>query len=318
TSSGQIKTSNTTPEAAHKALPEGYGTTEAALLPRDPNWMFIYWEITENSMKNLRRDHGDDVLKKGRQVIRVYDVSGAADGGQPTKYFDIPVMFEAKSWYVNVQEGGRAYCCEVGLAMQDGSFIGLVKTNTVSQEGGRAYCCEVGLAMQDGSFIGLVKTNTVSLPGGRVSDVTDEKWMAVTADFDKLLQLSGVEYIGKGSGEVAKSLAQRWEMLRAVFSRASSWGVSSMSSQALQRPGEQKPFWLVADCELILYGATEPDAFVTVSGRRVNLNPDGTFSMRFALPDGLVDLPIKALSKDETDSRGIDIKVTRATTTDAK
>ena len=288
TSSGQIKTSNTTPEAAHKALPEGYGTTEAALLPRDPNWMFIYWEITENSMKNLRRDHGDDVLKKGRQVIRVYDVSGAADGGQPTKYFDIPVMFEAKSWYVNVQEGGRAYCCEVGLAMQDGSFIG------------------------------LVKTNTVNLPGGRVSEVTDEKWMAVTADFDKLLQLSGVEYIGKGSGEVAKSLAQRWEMLRAVFSRASSWGVSSMSSQALQRPGEQKPFWLVADCELILYGATEPDAFVTVSGRRVNLNPDGTFSMRFALPDGLVDLPIKALSKDETDSRGIDIKVTRATTTDAK
>ena len=288
TSSGQIKTSNTTPEAAHKALPEGYGTTEAALLPRDPNWMFIYWEITENSMKNLRRDHGDDVLKKGRQVIRVYDVSGADDGGQPAKYFDIPVMFEAKSWYVNVQEGGRAYCCEVGLAMQDGSFIG------------------------------LVKTNTVNLPGGRVSDVTDEKWMAVTADFDKLLQLSGVEYIGKGSGEVAKSLAQRWEMLRAVFSRASSWGVSSMSSQALQRPGEQKPFWLVADCELILYGATEPDAFVTVSGRRVNLNPDGTFSMRFALPDGLVDLPIKALSKDETDSRGIDIKVTRATTTDAK
>lgn len=287
TSSGQIKHSDNAPEAAHKALPEGYGTTEAALLPRDPNWMFIYWEITENSMKNLRREHGDDILKKGRQVIRVYDVTDAA-GGQPTKYFDIPVMFEAKSWYVNVQEGGRAYCCEVGLSMPDGSFLG------------------------------LVKTNTVNLPGGRVSEVTDENWMAVTADFDKLLQLSGVEYIGKGSGEVAKSLAQRWEMLRSVFSRASSWGVSSMSSQALQGPGEQKPFWLVADCELILYGATEPDAFVTVSGRRVNLNPDGTFSMRFALPDGVVDLPVKALSKDETDSREIDIKVTRATTTDAK
>ena len=150
--------------------------------------------------------------------------------------------------------------------------------------------------------------------------MTDEKWMAVTADFDKLLQLSGVEYIGKGSGEVAKSLAQRWEMLRAVFSRASSWGVSSMSSQNLQKPEhqQQKKFWLVADCELILYGATEPDAFVTVSGRKVTLNPDGTFSMRFALPDGVVDMPIKAMSADETDSREIDIKVTRATTTDGK
>jgi len=55
-----------------------------------------------------------------------------------------------------------------------------------------------------------------------------------------------------------------------------------------------------------------------LGGRKVNLNPDGTFSMRFALPDGVVDLPVKAMSKDETDSREIDIKVTRATTTDGK
>jgi len=284
TSSGQIKKDNTAPEAEHKALPGSYGVTEAALMPRDPNWMFIYWEITENSRKNTCSKHGDDVFSKGRQVIRVYDMTG----GETTRYFDIAVRLDAGSWYINVQESGRAYCCELGLVLPDGSFIG------------------------------LVKTNTVNLPAGRVSDVTDEKWMAVSADFDKLMQLSGVEYIGKGSGEVAKSLAQRWEMLRAVFSRASSWGVSSMSSHALQRPEQPKNFWLVADCELILYGATEPDAFVTVSGRKVNLNPDGTFSMRFALPDGVVDLPVKALSKDETDSREIDIKVTRTTTTDGK
>jgi hypothetical protein len=287
TSSGQINKDNTAPEAEHKALPAGYGVTEAALMPRDPNWMFIYWEITENSRKNTCREHGEDVFQKGRQVIRVYDMTSVDGEGQ--RYFDIAVRLDAGSWYVNVQEAGRAYCCELGLVMPDGKFIG------------------------------LVKTNTVNLPAGRVSDVTDEKWMAVSADFDKLMQLSGVEYIGKGSGEVAKSLAQRWEMLRAVFSRASSWGVSSMSSQALHKPEQQaKKFWLVADCELILYGATEPDAFVTVSGRKVNLNPDGTFSMRFALPDGVIDLPVKALSKDETDSREIDIKVTRATTTDGK
>ena len=69
----------------------------------------------------------------------------------------------------------------------------------------------------------------------------------------------------------------------------------------------------MADCELILYGATEPDALVTVSGRKVVLNPDGTFSMRFALPDGNIDLPIKAVSKDETDTRKIEITVTRKT-----
>lgn len=284
TSSGRINKENASPASDYKSLPEGYGSTEAILLPRDPNWMFIYWEITGNSKKEASRVHGADIFQKGRQVIRVHQADAAAGAG---KYFDIPVMHDAKNWYVNVQESGGAYYCEVGLALPDGAFIS------------------------------LVKTNTVNLPAGHVSDVTDENWMAVTADFDKLLQLSGVEYIGKGSGEVAKSLAQRWEMLRSVFSRASSWGVASMSSQSLQKP-EQKKFWLVADCELILYGATEPDAFVTVSGRRVHLNPDGTFSMRFALPDGGMDLPVKAVSKDETDSREIEIKVTRTTTTYGK
>ncbi len=282
TSSGQLNNKNNQPDSDYKSLPESYGNTEAALLPRDPNWMFIYWEITDNSKALIAREHGHDVFEKARHVIRVYDVS--ANDGKDPKYFDIPVMIGARSWYINVQAGGRAYCCEVGLVMPDGRFIG------------------------------IVKTNTVNLPAGRVSDVTDEKWMSVSPDFDKLLQISGVEYIGKGSGEVAKSLAQRWEMLRSVFSRASSWGVSSMSSQALTRPeAAEKKFWLVADCELILYGATEPDAFVTVSGRKVALNPDGTFSMRFALPDGNMDLPVKALSKDETDSRQIEIKVTRKT-----
>ncbi len=282
TSSGQLNNKNNKPDSDYKSLPESYGNTEAALLPRDPNWMFIYWEITANSKANIAREHGHDVFEKARHVIRVYDVSHSSVDGQ--KYFDIPAMIDARSWYINVQDGGRTYCCEVGLVLPDGRFIA------------------------------IVKTNTVNLPTSRVSEVMDEKWMSVSTEFDKLLQISGVEYTGKSSGEVAKSLAQRWEMLRSVFSRASSWGLSSMSSQTLVRPAAaEKKFWLVADCELILYGATEPDACVTVAGRKVTLNQDGTFSMRFALPDGNMDLPVKAVSKDETDSRQISILVTRKT-----
>jgi len=290
TSSSHINREKTQPDSeSGRGLPENYGNTEAALLPRDPNWMFVYWEITDNSRGLLRGEHGPDVFEKGKPVIRVHDMAGAADPGQPPRYFDVPITLDARNWYINVQEPGGSHYCEIGLILPDGRFAA------------------------------IVKTNAVTLPAGRVSEITDEKWLSVSGDFDKLLQLSGVEYIGKGSGEVAKSLAQRWEMLRAVFSRASSWGVSSMSSQALHQPKPaEKKFWLMADCELILYGATEPDARVTVSNRKINLNPDGTFSMRFALPDGGMDLPVKAVSKDETDSREIDIKITRATTTNGK
>ncbi len=279
-SSGSLTDRISQPDTDSRTLPEAYGTTMAALLPRDPNWMYLYWEITPNSKARFAREHGQDVFEKSRQVIRVRDLT--AYNGEAGKYFDVPVMFEAGNWYVHVQEGGRSYSCELGLVLPSGEFAG------------------------------IVKSNTVLLPPGGVSEVTDEKWMAVSEDFDKLLQLSGVEYIGKGSGEVSKSLAQRWEMLRSVFSRASSGGVSSLSSHALQRP-ERKAFWLLADCELILYGATEPGAFVTVGGRRIKLNADGTFSLRFALQDGVTDLPIKAMSKDENDSKQIDIEITRLT-----
>ena len=266
-----------------KSLPRGYGDTEAVLLARDPNWMYVYWEINEKSIAELRENHGNDVFEKARQVIRVYD---AGDGSR-NKYFDMQIMFDARNWYVNVQEGGKSYFCELGLVLPDGSFV-----------------C-------------VVKTNRVNLPSGKVSEITDEKWMSISGDFEKLLQLSGVEYIGKGSGEVAKSLAQRWEMLRSVFSRSASWGASSLSSQKKEKP-EDKGFWLVADCELILYGATQPDASVVVSGRKVKLNPDGTFSMRFALEEGNTDLPIKALSVDGSEKREIEIKVSRATKNDGK
>ncbi len=277
-SSGRINDENIRSGAEPGSLPEAYGTTMAALLPRDPEWLYVYWEIAPDSKARISRAHGHDVFEKARQVLRVYDISPARGGD----HYDIPVILDAKSWYIHVGNGGREYRCELGLVLPDSRFIG------------------------------IVKTNPAHLPAGRVSDVMDEKWMSVSPDFEKLLQLSGVEYIGKGSGEVARSLAQRWEMLRSVFSRAASWGVSSLSRRTREKPGEKK-FRLAADCELILYGSTEPDAGVTVSGRGVKLNPDGTFSMRFALPDGDMILPVKAMSKDESELRGMEIRVVRTT-----
>lgn len=287
-SSSHIKRENTGSTPDQASLPEGYGNTEAVLLPRDPHWLFIYWEITEKTKDGIRRKHGAEIFKKSRQAIRVYEVTDtAATTTGEEKHFDIPVLVEATSWYINVLESSRTYCCEVGLLTPEGGFIS------------------------------LVRTNAAQLPAGRVSDAADDQWMAVTPDFNKLLQLAGVDYIGKGSGEVARSLAQRWETLRSVFSSAAAWGVSSLAPQAREISGRQKrKFWLVADCELILYGATEPGALITVSGRKVNLNPDGTFSMRFALPDGKIDLPVKAISKNGTDTRELEILVSRDTAHD--
>jgi hypothetical protein len=59
--------------------------------------------------------------------------------------------------------------------------------------------------------------------------------------------------------------------------------------------------------------ATEPDARVTFQGRPIPLNPDGTFSFRFALPDGKQNFPIHATNADGDLSRSIEFVVSRET-----
>jgi len=58
-----------------------------------------------------------------------------------------------------------------------------------------------------------------------------------------------------------------------------------------------------ADAELIVYGATEPDATVTIGGRPIKLNPDGTFRFQMSFQDGLIDYPIMAVAADGEQTR---------------
>ena len=75
----------------------------------------------------------------------------------------------------------------------------------------------------------------------------------------------------------------------------------------------EKNFWFNVNAELIIYGATEPNAKVTLGGHEIKLRSDGTFSFRFALPDGKYDLPAVAVSADGTDGRAAELKFSRET-----
>jgi hypothetical protein len=124
-------------------------------------------------------------------------------------------------------------------------------------------------------------------------------------EYWKMFSLSGGFGVGKGSLEVRELIKKRLE------EQISSGGISSGAS-FFRKPAERK-FWLVVNCELIVYGATEPDAKLTVQGKEIKLRSDGTFSLRFALPDGKQVIPVEATSKDGIDYRCITPIVTRKT-----
>jgi len=89
--------------------------------------------------------------------------------------------------------------------------------------------------------------------------------------------------------------------------------VSGISSPGAKAAQPAKGFWFNVNAELIVYGATEADASVTIGGRKIKLRPDGSFSYRFALPDGKYEMPVVAISADETDGRAAEMKFSRST-----
>jgi hypothetical protein len=90
-------------------------------------------------------------------------------------------------------------------------------------------------------------------------------------------------------------------------------GMSSYSFFSSEAPIRPRQFWLVADAELIVYGATEPDASVTIGGRPIKLNPDGTFRFHTSFQDGIQDYPIFAVAADGEQNRAIHMKFERQT-----
>lgn len=89
----------------------------------------------------------------------------------------------------------------------------------------------------------------------------------------------------------------------------SSPGAEFVPSQA----PNPRDFWFRVNAELVIYGATMPDAKVAISGRPIRLRPDGTFSYRFALPDGQYQLRVVAVSPDGIEEREADLQFKRAT-----
>ena len=164
---------------------------------------------------------------------------------------------------------------------------------------GRSWCVDLGLKLSDGRFITILRSNVVQTPLDGPSWITDEEWMIPD---DMFARLYGMGFGLGRSSPVGKAWRERM---------VSSPGIASMASP-VKKP-QKRGFWLRVDCELIVYGATESDAKVTVQGKPINLRPDGTFTLRYYLPNGKQVVPVEAVSADKVEERVITPIVTRET-----
>jgi hypothetical protein len=261
-------------------LPGGYGKDKIVAQVRDPWWLHCHWEVVASTWNNLI-NRLKEMFFSAKRVLRVYDVSHINFNGKNAhRYFDVEVTQEANSWYLDT--GGP----------------------------GRSWVVDYGLKLANGEFITIVRSNVVTTPIDGPSWITDEEWMVPEEMFGRLYGMG----FGLGrTSPVGKAWQERFK--KALFSGVlASPGITSAASPVKKKPKE-RGFWLVVDCELIVYGATEPDAEVSVQGKKIKLRPDGTFTMRYALPDGKQVIPVKAISADKIEERIITPIVTRETKT---
>ena len=114
-------------------------------------------------------------------------------------------------------------------------------------------------------------------------------------------------------GEVVRGRAEQEISAARIVQPAPAGGEAESVSSPLGAPEQRaRGFWFSVNAELILYGATEPDATVTIGGRPLPLRPDGTFSCRFSLPDGEHVVTLSALSA-QGDLRQAELRFSRYT-----
>jgi hypothetical protein len=64
-----------------------------------------------------------------------------------------------------------------------------------------------------------------------------------------------------------------------------------------------REFFMHVNAEVIFYGGTDPQAKVTIAGKPVQLQPDGTFRYHFVFPDNEFEIPVVAVSPDGVETR---------------
>ncbi|MDB6025882.1 MAG: hypothetical protein JWM68_2105 [Verrucomicrobiales bacterium] len=311
-------------------LPEAYGTKELLLTARDPHWLYAHWDLKNEQLRKFNALSVD-----GHLVLRVFKNQIA---GSP--HNETHVHPESRNWFVHVGQGATKYMAELGYYDKSRNWVSISTSRaTFTPPDALSEDISVRFAtiptdMPFEELIKLVKaavSENVPLAEAILQlraegfknlptpeQIASLQWTpAQEKALGSLITMDSVRRLWIGSLEITelirRQLAEQISSIGAAqLERPSSLSVTSLASP-FGGMEKRKGFWFNVNAELIIYGATEHDASVTIGGREIKLRPDGTFSFRFILPDGDFHLPAIATSADGDDSRAADLKFRRKT-----
>jgi ABC-type phosphate transport system substrate-binding protein len=322
-------------------LPGGYGESRIVLMARDPQWAYAYWDIPDDHKQALR-DQGGQQL-----ALRLYDVTDLdLSQGRPHSVQQYGLEEMTRDWYLPIPVSDRDYRAEIGYTTATGNWLVLAQSNAVRIppvypsdeivdqfvtipweepiEGktiplpGKAGLGPIPIHQQmfDMGMPGTAESRIAGSIGGDSSFVFPS---GIGFESNLLGEQPFGAWTASGSGlglGLGETLAGAGLSMSGVGLNMSGVGLnmSGVGFGSFQPPtNKPRNFWLVADAELIVYGATEPDANLTIDGEPVQLNPDGTFRIQLSFQDGQLRFPIMAVAADGEQMRNITMNFDRTT-----
>ncbi|WP_299484683.1 DUF4912 domain-containing protein [Acaryochloris sp. IP29b_bin.137] len=299
-------------------LPDGYGETRIVLMPRDPQWAFTYWDIPHEHKVILRNQGGQQL------ALRLYDATDIDLAYQvPHSVQEYPCDELAREWYLPLPVSDRDYVIEIGYRCADGRWLVLARSAPVHVPPtypsdwveDHFMAVDWDMDLRGKSLMTLVPPEKKPVDAAPDNSIYDEVF-GLAGDVEAL-RVAGSLYGSMQQVPVHESALSSYVFPSGVglwaIPTASGVNMSGVGFSASAPPIRPRQFWLVADAELIVYGATEPDATVTIGGQPIQLNSDGTFRFQMSFQDGLIDYPIMAVAADGEQNRSIHMKFTRET-----
>ena len=270
--------------------------SQVTFLPRDPQWAYVFWSISP-------ADRARATAAGGQQLcLRVADVTGLPLGAShPHALQELVVPAQATEWYLPVPLSDRDYRVELGYRLGGGGWLPLAVSSVarVPAEGPSPVVADLFVPFSLEGPFGVARQ-----PMGGSGGVEHERLYQLASAGSARSRRIGSEVLHEHD-----VIQDQGDLLNASGAGVWASGRSESGSGLLR----QRSFWLVADAELIVYGATEPSASLFIGEEQIPLQADGTFHVHVPFRDGQQLYPIRAVAADGEQDRAIRLEFQRRT-----
>ncbi len=277
--------------------------TKVVFLPRDPEWAYVFWQISEIDREKAQS------LGASKLCLRLYDATGVGEGklNQGTLR-EINVDSYSTEWYLPIPLADRDYKVELGykygfkwmsLAFSSLSHVPSSHPSEQILDKFVPFNLETPLSSSEPSA--RIQSSQVQ----EVNGLHERLYQAAT-NFPNRRKVGSEEFM-----EDMKTTNLSSNLTDSGLGQWSS-GLNESGSGIVKN----RSFWLVADAELIVYGATDPSAKLTIGEEEVPLAADGTFRLQVPFRDGSQKYEIKAVDSSGEKEKSITMKFDRSTPLD--